>query len=262
MHVSFKKQAGNPALGIAFFWRLAIADTASTTIVDHIIPELFYDYLFVRRGLVSCADSTRGDELPLPAQSLKTLHTRRLDLTFSVPLILFGARLALPFAECYWEPEMPANSFVRTDWVAHEVDDLAAFAGQVTTQINDKRMRKTAAPLLTAALIKTEWLAHYSPRHQRRLTRSVYGLGLKDMHAIQNVHLFLGQTCDFSENSPRITRYVNDEVFYDQPHLNRAFKRMTGFSPLEYFQASSILQDNLMAASYNEELDHFDKIDL
>jgi AraC-like DNA-binding protein len=45
---------------------------------------------------------------------------------------------------------------------------------------------------------------------------------------------------------------MNPEVYYDQPHLNRAFKKLTGFSPVEYFQANSILQDNLMSASYNE----------
>jgi methylphosphotriester-DNA--protein-cysteine methyltransferase len=45
---------------------------------------------------------------------------------------------------------------------------------------------------------------------------------------------------------------VNAEVFYDQPHLNHTFKKLTGFSPVEYFQANSILQDNLMSASYNE----------
>jgi AraC-like DNA-binding protein len=41
-------------------------------------------------------------------------------------------------------------------------------------------------------------------------------------------------------------------VFYDQPHLNHAFKKMTGLSPVEYFEHNSILQDNLMSASYNE----------
>jgi hypothetical protein len=35
---------------------------------------------------------------------------------------------------------------------------------------------------------------------------------------------------------------------------------MTGLSPVEYFEANSILQDHLMAASYNEKLDEMDKI--
>ena len=51
---------------------------------------------------------------------------------------------------------------------------------------------------------------------------------------------------------PRIVAYVNADSFYDQPHLNNAFKKVTGLSPLAYFEANSILQDNLMAASYNE----------
>jgi methylphosphotriester-DNA--protein-cysteine methyltransferase len=74
------------------------------------------------------------------------------------------------------------------------------------------------------------------------------------------VHLFLEQTCDFTSQNPRIIQHVNAEVFYDQPHLNHAFKKMTGLSPLEYFETNSILQDNLMAASYNENPDEKDKI--
>jgi len=52
--------------------------------------------------------------------------------------------------------------------------------------------------------------------------------------------------------NPRIIEHVTPEVFYDQPHLNHAFKKMTGLSPVEYFEVNSILQDNLMSASYNE----------
>ena len=62
---------------------------------------------------------------------------------------------------------------------------------------------------------------------------------------------FLEQMCDFGRHTPRVLGYVNPEVFYDQPHLNRVFKKMTGLSPLEYFATPSHLQDNLMAASYN-----------
>jgi hypothetical protein len=68
------------------------------------------------------------------------------------------------------------------------------------------------------------------------------------------VHSFLEQNCDFDAEYPRIIQHVNAEVFYDQPHLNHTFKKLTGLSPLEYFEVNSILQDNLMAASYNENL--------
>jgi methylphosphotriester-DNA--protein-cysteine methyltransferase len=105
--------------------------------------------------------------------------------------------------------------------------------------------------MLSPSLEESEWLAHYSPRHKRRLYRSTFGISKKEMKAIQNVHTFLGQTCDFSTPNPRIIEHIDSDVFYDQPHLNKAFKKMTGLSPLEYFQTSSILQDNLMAASYN-----------
>jgi methylphosphotriester-DNA--protein-cysteine methyltransferase len=80
----------------------------------------------------------------------------------------------------------------------------------------------------------------------------MFGLSRRDLLNIRNVHAFLEQTCDFASENPRIIRHVNPEVFHDQPHLNRIFKKMTGFSPVGYFEANSILQDNLMSVSYNE----------
>ena len=72
------------------------------------------------------------------------------------------------------------------------------------------------------------------------------------MQNIQNIQSFLEQTCDFGSQNPRIIRHVDPDVFYDQPHLNHTFKKMTGVAPVEYFETNSILQDNLMSASYNE----------
>jgi methylphosphotriester-DNA--protein-cysteine methyltransferase len=101
-------------------------------------------------------------------------------------------------------------------------------------------------------LQESAWLVQYSPRHKRRLYKATFGLSRKELHNIRNVQSFLEQTCDFAARNPRIIQHVNTEVFYDQPHLNRTFRKMTGFSPIGYFQANSILQDNLMSASYNE----------
>ena len=106
--------------------------------------------------------------------------------------------------------------------------------------------------MLTASLEETDWLAAYSPRHKRRLYKAIFGISTKEMRAIDNIHQFLTQTCDFAAQTPRIVEHVNADLFYDQPHLNNAFKKMTGLSPLAYFEVNSVLQDNLMAASYNE----------
>jgi methylphosphotriester-DNA--protein-cysteine methyltransferase len=105
--------------------------------------------------------------------------------------------------------------------------------------------------MLAPGLEETDWLKEYSARHKRRLYRSTFGLSRKEMLRIRSVHTFLEEECDFGVRSPRIIAHLDPEVFYDQPHLNRAFKKMTGLSPLEYFQVGAVLQDNLMAASYN-----------
>jgi hypothetical protein len=62
MNISFQKKPGNPALGITFFWRREIKAKSSITITDHFIPELFFDYFFVREGKLRCSDEARGED--------------------------------------------------------------------------------------------------------------------------------------------------------------------------------------------------------
>lgn len=251
MKILFQKQKGNPALGIAFFWSMTLGTKSPTLISDHFIPELFYDYFLIKKGSIKAVDS-RGNEFTFPQQTLKTLHTRPIKFVFSTPLILFGARLSLKFAESFWGKDIKSNSFIEQNWSTKEPKDLATFAFQVTETIQKRRESKTIAPLLSPALDESAWLGGYSLRHKSRLYKSVFGISKKEMWSIKNVHSFLEQTCDFASQNPRIIQHVNPEVFYDQPHLNHSFKKVTGFSPVEYFETSSLLQDNLMSASYNE----------
>jgi AraC-like DNA-binding protein len=251
MQIAFHKLPGVPALGLACFWRLTLTTPRPQTITDHLIPELFLDYLLVRRGQVIVNGPHQKISVHLPPQSLKTLHTRPLRLTYRTPLDLYGARLALPFAEWFWEPCLPAQSFLPQRWVARPPADLATFASQVTAMVAGRRARKTPYPMLTPSLEESNWLASYSSRHKRRLYQSVFGLSRRQLLQLRAVHAFLEQACDFDTHWPRVIEFVNADHFYDQPHFNRAFKTLTGFSPLDYFQTNFILQDNLMAASYN-----------
>ena len=249
---SFQKKAGNPSLGILFCWKLTVEADPYTRLSEPFIPELFFDFFFIRQGEVNYADKLKGVEIPVARQALKTIHTQPLTLTLSAPLILFGVRLSLSFAESFWEQQIPANQFLAQNWVEPGTDDLQSFTRQVSNTIEAQRSSKAASPMLSPTLEETEWFAHFSPRHKRRLYKSIYGISRKELGAIQGLHVFLGQTCDFSSQSPRIIEYIDSDVFYDQPHFNHLFRKMTDLSPLEYLQASSVLQDNLMAASYNE----------
>ncbi len=231
---------------LLFCWRMSIDVGQVTAVSDIFIPELFFDFFYIHKGEMTWAD------VPLPRQTLKTLHTQRLDLVLKAPLDVYGARFTLPFAELFWQKQMPVNSCLEQRWLENPVSDLATFASQIVAAIAKRRTKKIIAPMFQPSLAETDWLAAYSPRHKRRLYKSVLGISQKELRAIQNVHQFLGQTCDFATGMPRIVEYVNADSFYDQPHLNNAFKKMTGLSPLAYFEANSILQDNLMAASYNE----------
>ena len=259
MNISFRKKNGDPSLGIAFFWKMAIEAKPPAVITDHFIPELLYDYFFIRKGKVRRIDKSRGTVLSLPRQALKTIHSRPLTFTFSTPLVLFGARLSLGFAESFWG-EIKANSFQEQAWVRGETNELESFTFQIIEHVRSHRTRRNPYPMLSPALEESAWLVNFSPRHRRRLYKATFGLSRKELQNIRNVHTFLGQTCDFASQNPRIIQHVNPEVFYDQPHLNHTFKKMTGLSPAEYFETSSILQDNLMSASYNENSGAEDKI--
>ena len=251
MQISFQKQDAYPALGIEFFWKLTIKASPPITHLDHFIPELFYDYLFIKSGQVECADPVQPRRFLAGQQFLKTLSTKPVTFRYSTPLVLLGARLSLKFAEGYWDTHLPSSSFLEADWISRPVRDLSAFSDQLTGLVESHLRKDRVGRWLSPTLAESRWLASYSPRQKRRLYQAAFGLSRKQLQRIRSIHSFLEQTCDFAGQNPRIIRHVNVDAFYDQPHLNRSFKKVTGFTPLEYFEASSILQDNLMAASYN-----------
>lgn len=248
MKVTFQKAAGDDALGVEFFWKMTVTSKAGVRVSDHFIPELFFDFFYVREGSVSYRWETRS--YPLPPQSLKTIFNQPLTFEYSTPLVLYGARLSLKFAESFWE-EMKANSFLEQAWAGKEPKSLNAFARQVRDHIRLNRWEKSPYPMFSKRLDESDWLVNFSPRHTRRLYAGVFGLSRQELMNIHNVQSFLEQTCNFAAQNPRILHHVDPGIFYDQPHLNRSFKKMTGLSPVEYFEAASILQDNLMSASYN-----------
>lgn len=254
MRISFQKQSGDPLLAVSFFWKLTIQTKSPTTVTDHFIPELFFDYLFVKEGGIKCIDKSQARKFTLPSQTLKAIYTHPLAFVFSTPLVLYGARLSLRFADLFWG-EAQADRFLKQAWVKNGTDDFEYFIFQVKDHIQQHRTKKLPYPMFSSGLDESAWLVNFSPRHKRRLYKMAFGISRKQLQNIRNVQSFLEQACDFAAQSPRIIQHVNPDVFYDQPHLNRTFKKVTGFAPVEYFEASSILQDNLMSASYNENQD-------
>ena len=251
MNITFEKRPGNPQLDIAFFWKMTVEAKPPVLITDHFIPELYFDFFYIEKGEIRIIDHVLDSQLTLPRQSLKTLHTHPVTFIFTTPLVVYGARLSLGFAESF-PGELTANSFSSRTWVKEETVNFDSFKSRVEAWITGYRIKKLPYPKFSLGLEESNWLVHYSPRHKRRLYKSTFGLSRKELQNIRNIHAFLEQTCDFGLQNPRIIEHVTPEVFYDQPHLNHAFKKMTGLSPVEYFEVNSILQDNLMSASYNE----------
>ena len=251
MDISFQKQAGETSLGVDFFWRLEVHSNRVVTFTDKFIPDLYFDYFFVDKGAVRYRDHGTKKSVSLSQQALKFLHTHPLVLEFSTPIVLYGARLSLNFASMFWG-EMTVNSILEHRWAGNKVSGIRDFSSQIKDHIRKHKSNKFPRTLLSKNLKEADWLTHYSARHKRRIYQNALGVSRKDIVNVKNLHIFLEQTCDFGNQSPRIIEHVTPDVFYDQPHLNHAFKKMTGLSPVEYFEHNSILQDNLMSASYNE----------
>ena len=253
MNITFQVQDGHASFGVKFFWKMEIKAQTPVAITDHLIPELFFDYLHVQAGEIQIQDHVAGNIQPLPAYCLKTLFTRPLKLMYSTPLKVFGARFTLGFAEQFWGTGLRPQTLQPVNWVQGSFRSLEAFATQLTNFLAAHRQQVLPTPMFESALNEADWLAHYSARHKRRLYQRYFGLSRKELLNVHNLHVFLAQACDFGAQNPRIIKHVNPDVYYDQPHLNHAFKKLTGLSPVEYFEANSILQDNLMSASYNED---------
>lgn len=250
--VLFRKREGDPDLALALTWELVLDGPAESSVTDLFIPELFFDFFFVRSGQVSVTSPSHSAPFLLPEQSLKTLFGRQIVFDFSLPLQLFGARFDLRFAESYWGDDLGGSQFVAAPWVAPETSRLESFAEQVADRVLDNRRASVHRKLLNDDLSETTALAPFSTRHKRRLVHDTYGCSRKEMLSIRNMHGFLTEPCFIENDAPRLVDHVGSDRYHDQPHLNRAFKSRTGMAPLDYLRASSTLQENLMAVSYNE----------
>ena len=247
MQVQFHLGPGHPEIGLEFVWRLKLDGT--TLLSEHIIPEPYFDYYWVDVGALSWQADSRVNDLNGSSGFLRPLFLGPMTLHFQTPAVVWGARFNLRFAEQFsvqpgratWQP---------VDWLKDAPPSLPALHRLLITKLTSQ-LHPVQSPIFEPDLsIRTQFTT-YSARHRRRLFRKAFGISRQDLARMLNVQAFLDQACNFGQAEPKIIQYVNDEVFYDQPHLNHTFKRMTGLSPLDFFEKQAILQDNLMAASYN-----------
>ncbi|MEM7335273.1 MAG: hypothetical protein AAF490_24560, partial [Chloroflexota bacterium] len=168
MKISFKKRPGPLNLGITFFWELRIDSEDSLSLPDNLIPESFFDYFFIHRGTVVTHDEAQLAQTAVPPQCLKPIHTRRLRLTYHLPLTVYGARLTPRFAAGYLGRLAPANSLIEADWLTENPRNLEQFSKAVKA-IVQSQWNDTAVAYLTPQLEETAQFKTYSPRHKRRL---------------------------------------------------------------------------------------------
>ncbi len=251
MKASFRKLSGHSDVGGVFHWQLSLTAAETDVIEELFIPELFYDVIVLNAGTVTYAIGD-GDWQPLPRACVKTIQTAQFRLRFQGRIKLSGTRLPLCFAERL-NLNLAANQLVPLQWGTDCECVLSEFASEFEAFLDEQATKGLSNSLLNNALQETTWFQQYSARQKRRYYQKIFGISQKELRKIQNMHKFLGQACYFStRDDPRILDNVSAGDYYDQPHLNRTFRELTGLTPVEYFQITSVLQDNLMAASYNE----------
>ncbi len=251
MNITFRKQPGLNQYGIAFFWEMQITSDDERTFQDTLIPELFFDFFCIQEGQITQRDLQGNNVNAYSNSFIKPIFTQPLLFDYHLPIRCFGARLTPRFVAGFTKNLGQPNTLSTADWFPDFSEDLKQFGIHFEHTIK-AHWDDTAVAYLTPTLEETAQFKTYSPRHKRRLFKKRFGISQKEMGNIQKVHAFLAQSCDFSSDNPHIIDYLDDDHFYDQSHLNHTFKKMTGLSLLDYFDENTVLQDNLMAVSYNE----------
>ncbi|MEM8861596.1 MAG: hypothetical protein AAGD96_25005, partial [Chloroflexota bacterium] len=72
MKVSFRKLPGKLDLSIAYFWELEITSAGDQSVIDHLIPELAFDYLYLQSGSVKVRTICDLDYAYLPNEGIRT----------------------------------------------------------------------------------------------------------------------------------------------------------------------------------------------
>jgi AraC-like DNA-binding protein len=251
MQVTFRTLAGHPELGINMFWQWSLTSASKASISETLIPELFYDFIYVHRGRVRFEDQEGGDSDVMSGQYLRLLHTRPLILHINPPAVLMGARFHLRFAEQFdLQTALESGQVIfAQNWLRQLPRTLAQFANAVTSHLRDTT-HSASAHMLTDDLEETTQLLSYSLRHRSRMFKRIFGINLKQLHQLQKLHRFLAQDCGFAVRSA-IIEHIDAVDFHDQAHLNHMVKHLTGLSPRQVIARKSVLQDYLMSASYN-----------
>lgn len=121
-------------------------------------------------------------------------------------------------------------------------------------------------PLVTAALdfiiaqkgqVAVHHLAAFTGYHPRQLERvfaTSIGLSPKKFSTIVRAHVFLrhlqsAPVKSRNDGSPNLTGYAYDSGYYDQAHLIREFKHISGLTPTQYLKTTAPLAINFLQLS-------------
>ena len=68
MNISFQRKVGAPSLDVRFFWKMTIEAKSSIVVTDHFIPELFFDFFFVKEERSNALKKYEAQNSPCPGR--------------------------------------------------------------------------------------------------------------------------------------------------------------------------------------------------
>ena len=111
-----------------------------------------------------------------------------------------------------------------------------------------------------AAQLANERPRYKSVRQQSRDFKKIYGVSKTQLEHIKSVHRFLARECGYSPTSENITHHIDYSRYYDQPHFNKLFLKVTGMNPTDFFKTYEGLGEQLMSFSYKLLDENFETI--
>lgn len=179
-------------------------------------------------------------------------HPHGLNRLLNVPAFELNDKV-IPLADLFaGVGQALQRSIAAADSLAEKLDHIEAFFRKM---VNDHR--PAGDPLVTTALnliqrnrgvVTIQQLTGIIGCHSRQLERRFNtAIGLSPKHYC-NIVRTLGfvKTLQRTAPKPNLTRSAYDSGYYDQAHLIREFRKITGLSPSQYFKHSEPLAVNFL----------------
>lgn len=234
--------------------KLRLFSDGSSGIVLNSYPTLFLDSLPLPAAFCY-GQITEYKEISCqgPAQLvIIVFHPQGLNRLLNVPASELIDKV-IPLTDFFPGTGLALQTTVAsTDEISVKLEHLEVFFRRIVSN-----HRSAGDPLVTAALnliqsnrgaLTIRQLTGIIGCHSRQLERkfnTAVGLSPKHFGNIVRTLSFI-KSLHHETSKPNLTRFAYDSGYYDQAHLIREFRKITGLTPSQYFRHSEPLAVNLL----------------